>query len=100
MQLGKLVNLQEYKDNNEIGNVCELICIFCKYRFIGWVNQDDKLKELECPECNKHNGIIFTGEHTEDSEDLKKWENAMGSKPVKWTKKDKRLKRNKPKKKK
>lgn len=40
----------------------ELICIKCKYRYIGTWNKDVWLRALYCPKCKKSGYTIATGQ--------------------------------------
>lgn len=57
-----------YIEENLPHKVSEVICINCKHRWISVRPCVCKLKELECPECNKQGYVIETGEiiDTED----------------------------------
>lgn len=41
----------------------ELICIFCKKRWIAVFPEDSILAEWDCPYCGKNGGVICTGQH-------------------------------------
>ena len=58
-----------YIEENLPHKVSEVICINCKHRLVAVRPCVCKLKELECPECNKQGYVIETGEiiDTEES---------------------------------
>lgn len=49
-------------NNNIPHRVSEVICINCKHRWIAVRPCDSKLKNLECPQCQKKGYVIETGE--------------------------------------
>ena len=51
-----------YIEENLPHKVSEVICINCKHRWIAVQPCVCKLKDLECPECNKQGYVIETGE--------------------------------------
>ena len=54
----KIIDIEELLPHK----VSEVICINCKYRWIATRPCECKLKNLECPACNKQGYTIETGE--------------------------------------
>lgn len=50
--------------------ISELICLDCKYRYIGVRPEGVLLKNLECPNCKQVGFIICTGQEIDEG-DLK-----------------------------
>lgn len=57
-----VVDLQEYKDENTPHEVAELICLYCKKRWISVHPEGAWLGHWKCPKCGKAGGIIYTGQ--------------------------------------
>lgn len=47
---------------NQPHKVSEVICIYCKHRWLAVRPTVTLLKELECPSCHKQGYVIETGE--------------------------------------
>jgi len=57
-----VIDLQEYKENNQPHHVAELICLSCKDRWVGVWAQKTYLKDLIC-KCEVKGQIIRTGQY-------------------------------------
>lgn len=66
--MSKVVNLQEYKEENSPHEVAEVICLYCMSRWISAHQQGEWLAKWECPKCGKVGGIIYTGQPLPDKE--------------------------------
>ena len=51
-------------------NICEVICIGCKHRWIAVYPDGVLLKELQCPSCKEQGYVIQTGQEITE-EDIK-----------------------------
>ncbi len=52
------ISIEEYMPHK----VSEVICIDCKYRWIGVRPTYTLLKDLECPQCGLQGYVVETGE--------------------------------------
>ena len=62
--MGKVVDIE----SNLPHIVEELMCINCKFRYIGTRSIRVKLKNIVCPKCNQVGFIISTGELIEQDD--------------------------------
>lgn len=60
--MSKVVGIKD----NEPHKVSEVVCLYCKHRWIAVRHIDVKLKNLECPECKRQGYVIETGEILEN----------------------------------
>lgn len=63
--MDKVINFNEYKEENTPHIVHESVCLKCLYRFIVCYPQKTLLKELECGNCGEVGYIIATGQEIE-----------------------------------
>lgn len=65
--MDKVLDFNEYKENNTAHIVHEAICLSCLHRWIEVRPQKSLMKDLECPKCGKSGYVIATGQElTED----------------------------------
>lgn len=63
--MDKVINFNEYKEENTPHIVQEAVCLKCLHRFIVCYPQKTLLKELECGNCGEIGYIIATGQEIE-----------------------------------
>jgi len=68
----KVVNLQEYKEENAPHEVAELICLHCMKRWISAHPKGSWVGRWACPKCGKVGGIIYTGQPLDNEEEYDK----------------------------
>lgn len=56
--MGKQIGIHD----NEPHKVSEVICVYCRRRWIAIRPVDCLLKDIECPECSNQGYVIETGE--------------------------------------
>lgn len=60
--MNKVINLNDYKENNQPHIIHEAICVSCLHRWIEVRPEGTLLKDLECPSCGKRGYVISTGQ--------------------------------------
>jgi len=63
--MGRVIDFEE----NLPHEVCEMMCVKCKYRFIGVYPQSLWLKDQVCAKCGEVGYIIKTGQTLPETED-------------------------------
>lgn len=66
----KVVDIQEYVEENTPHVVSELICLKCLHRVICVYPEGLWLKDMECSECGHVGAMIHTGQELGDKDSL------------------------------